>query len=256
MYRKVLWGILIFSLVISCKSSKATKTELAGMSSKNIIKKHYTNKSDINKIKGSFVVKYRGKNEIPNLNASLRFARDSAIWISFSKLGFPVGKIFITKNGVKFYEKINKSYFDGDFSLISNWMGTEFDFQKIQNLFLGETLIDLKAQKFYSQVDQNNYLLVPKKKNPIFDMLVWIDPVNFKVKKEEFKKYQADVLLTILYKNYTALNEVLIPNRFSINVKDKKKKTNIDINYNDMFEVTRLTFPFKIPENYKPIKLK
>ncbi len=256
MFKNIFWIILLFSLITSCKSSKAAKSNVTGMSSKNIIKKHYNNSSDIKNLKGNLIIKYQGKSEIPSLSASLRLKKDSAIWISFSKLGFPIGKIYITPKGVKFYEKINKSYFDGDFSLISNWMGTEFDFQKIQNLFLGETLIDLKTQKFSSKVDQNSYLLIPKKKNPIFDMFVWIDPINFKIKKEAFKKHQADVLLTILYENYTKINSVLIPDKFSINVKDKEKRTNIGIDYKNIVEASNLTFPFKIPENYKPIKLK
>ena len=43
--------------------------------------------------------------------------KDTAIWISINKLGFPLGKLFITPERASFYEVIGKSYFDGDFRL-------------------------------------------------------------------------------------------------------------------------------------------
>ena len=58
-------------------------------------------------------------------------------------MGFPIAKALITPTEIKFYEKISKTYFVGNYELISNWLGTSFDFDMIQNLFFGEALIDL-----------------------------------------------------------------------------------------------------------------
>jgi hypothetical protein len=43
---------------------------------------------------------------------------------------------------VSYYEKIKGTYFEGDFSALSQWLGTDLDYNKIQNM-LGEPLDDL-----------------------------------------------------------------------------------------------------------------
>jgi hypothetical protein len=39
-----------------------------------------------------------------------------------------------------------KAYFEGDFSALSQWLGTDLDYNKIQNLLVGEALDDLQSK--------------------------------------------------------------------------------------------------------------
>ncbi len=257
MIKKSLLIFFIFSLLISCKSSKvSTNVNIAHLSSKKIINNHYAHNNNSKDIKAGLVIKYKGTRSLPELKASLRIAKDSAIWLSISKLGFPIGKLLITPTRVQFYEKINKSYFDGDFSLISNLLGTDLKFNEVQNLFLGDALLSLKDQKYNAIIQQNNYLLIPKKKNPIFDILFWIDPLNFKIVKEEFDLVEKKQYLKIEYKNYIEINDLFFPNGFTIDVIGEKQYTKINVDYKNVEQVSNLKFPFKIPDNYKKYKLK
>jgi hypothetical protein len=49
-----------------------------------------------------------------------------------------MAKASITPTSVSYYEKIKGTYFEGDFSALSQWLGTDLDFNKIQNMLLGE----------------------------------------------------------------------------------------------------------------------
>ncbi|MCK5637268.1 MAG: DUF4292 domain-containing protein, partial [Flavobacteriaceae bacterium] len=89
--------IFVFLLLLtSCKSTKDTSNNIANLSAKNVIKKNNEVRFDKTKIKASLLVKYQGKADLPNLNASMRLVKDSVIWLSFSKLGFPIAKLMIT----------------------------------------------------------------------------------------------------------------------------------------------------------------
>ena len=123
--------IVVLSLV-SCKSRKITDKSVDYLPAKTIVKKNHEARFDRTSVKASMQIKYRGKDELPNINGSLRMVKDSIIWLNFSKLGFPIAKLIITPQYVKFYEKIGKTSFEGDFKLISSWLGTDFDFEKIQ----------------------------------------------------------------------------------------------------------------------------
>ncbi|MDH3321645.1 MAG: DUF4292 domain-containing protein [Flavobacteriaceae bacterium] len=256
MLKKSLLFIVFLTMVISCKSTKVTDEGIVKLSAKNVVKKNGKAEFDKESMSANVSLKYIGKADIPGLKAALRIKKDSAIWMSFSKLGFPVAKIMITQNRVQFYEKISKTYFDGNFELISEWLGTDFDFQKIQNLFLGEPIMNLKEEKYEVQIHENSYVLEPKSVYPMFNIYFWIDPNNFKLEKEQIKHSLKDQSLMIRYKGFSEINETWFPKGFEINVVDKKRKTMIDVNYKNVIFDTALNFPFKTPNSYKKIEIK
>ena len=254
MIKKYAFFIVIIILITSCKGSKVSNTNIANLSAKKVIKKHATTRFNQNSIKANLTLKYNGKADLPNLNASLRIAKDSIIWLSVSKFGFPLAKLIITQNEVKYYEKLSKTYFIGDFELIQNWLGVDFDFNQIQNLFIGEALLNLDNDKYQIDIQENFYALTPKNNKYPFDIFFWINPKTFKLEKEKITNPEKEQVLTILYKDFNKINESLFPKGFIISAVDKKEKTIIDINYRSVIFNTHLNFPFKIPNGYREIR--
>ncbi len=254
--KKSFYLFILVLLTISCKTSKIKNNNIAKLPTKTIITKNKKAAFNKTNLRASLMVKYKGNNEFPNIKTSLRIAKDSIIWLSFSKLGFPIAKAIITHNEIKFYEKISKTYFIGDFELISNWLGTSFDFDMIQNLFFGEPLVDLKKDKYQSKIVNSSYKINPKNQNPLFDIFLWIDPNTFKLSKEEIIQASKNQKLTIDYKDFQEYDGSLFPKGFVIKAVDKKRKTHIDVNYKNVIFESPLRFPFKIPNGYSNIKLK
>lgn len=253
--RKIIALLICVLSLASCKTSKVSDKSIAYLSSRTIVKNNLNASFNKKTIKASMSIKYKGKEELPTISASLRMVKDSIIWLNFSKLGFPVAKLKITPQEVKFYEKIGKTSFDGDFKLISKWLGTEFDFMKVQNLFLGEAILSLEEDKYQVSVKDSKYELFSKKKNSIFDIKYWIDPVHFKVVKEEISHVDKNQNLTILYKDYHKISESLFPKGFMISAMSDDMTTTIDVNYKSVQFNVPLKFPFEIPAGYRNIEL-
>ena len=257
MYRK--FGLFLFVLVIvsSCKTSSVTTGNTTrALSANKVIKYHYTNDFNKETLTAKMKVKYKGKSNLPSVTASLRIKKDEAIWISLSKLGFPLGKALITQNKVSYYEKINKTYFEGDFKLLSHWLGTELDYEKVQNLLFGQAILNLKDEKHNVDFKDNNYTLTPKKSNELFDILYLINNQNFKVNKQEIHQTDEEKTLTIDYHNYEKIDGAFFPKELLITAKDQKYITTIDINYRSVIFNNVVSFPFTIPNGYKEIELK
>ena len=248
--------IVFLVLTISCKSGKTSSTTIMNLSAKKLIKKNDEVKFDKKNIKASLSIKYSGKAELPNLKASLRMVKDSVIWISVSKFSIPLAKIIISQDQIQFYEKLSKTYFIGDFKLIREWIGVELDFNKVQNLFIGEPLLNLSQDKYEIDIQKSNYVLKPKKDNPIFEILFWFDPSNYKLKREELKSPNKEQSLSIVYKEYSNLDKSLFPKGFLIRANSEESETKIDITYRNVVFNTMLRFPFKIPNGYNEIELK
>ncbi len=257
MLKRILYIFIITIAVASCKSSKITDANTnLGMSAKKVIKNHYNNAFDKETITAKLKVKYIGKSSLPSVTASLRVKKDEIIWVSLSKFGFPVGKVLITPNRVTYYEKINRTYFDGDFSLLSNWLGTELDFEKVQNLLLGQAILNLKNEKFSIDLQKNKYQLTPKKQYDLFSILFLINPDNFKISSQEISQKEENKILTIDYNNYMKVDGEVFPKDILITATDSKNTSTLDVNYRSIAFDTPVSFPFKIPKHYKKIVLK
>jgi len=253
--RFIYFFILVFLVFTSCKTKNGTNSAIArSMSANKVIKKHYANDFDKETVTAKLRVKYKGKSNLPSVTADLRLKKDNTIWISLSKLGFPIGKILITNEKVNFYEKINRTYFDGDFRLISKFLGTELDFKKVQNLLVGQAILNLKDEKYDSKLNNDVFDLTPKKANDLFDILFSISGVHFKVNKQQVA--QDGKTLTVGYDNYEKIDDEMFPKKVLITALDGKYKTTVDVDYKSIEFNKKVSFPFSIPNGYKEIVLK
>jgi hypothetical protein len=97
--------------------------------------------------------------------------------------------------------------------------------------------------------------LLSKKRNPIFDIKYWIDPIVFKDVKEEISHAEKNQNLTILYKDFHKISESLFPKGFMIRAMTNDIITIIDVNYKNVQFDVPLKFPFEIPAGYRNIEL-
>ncbi|MDJ0646881.1 MAG: DUF4292 domain-containing protein [Flavobacteriaceae bacterium] len=257
MLRKVGFLFMVILMITSCKTKSAVVgTAAKPMTANKVIKNHYSNSFDKETLSAKMKVKYRGKNDLPGVTASMRIKKDEAIWISLSKLGFPVGKALITKDKVSYYEKINKTYFEGDFALLSKWLGTDLDYEKVQNLLFGQAILDLKNDKHDVALKDRYYELTPKKANELFDILYLLNPENFKLIKQQVTQSEENKSLSIDYGNYQRIDDEFFPKDVLITAKDHRYTTTINVEYRSIEFNKSLRFPFSIPNGYKEIELK
>ena len=247
--------VLISFLALSCKSKKiVTDGSVDDKSSaKAIIKAHYQNQIDFKTLRGKMKIDYSDGETSQGVSVSFRMANDKAIWMSAP---FGMVKVYITPDRVSFYNKLENEYFDGDFSYLSNILGTDLDFEKVQNLLLGQALFDLREQKYDISVDKDNYQLTPKNSLELFQTLFQIEPQNFKMASQQLSQPLKKRLLEVNYKDYQKINTWVLPNTVLITAIEDKVTNTIDIEYRNIEFDQELSFPYKIPKGYKEIVLK
>lgn len=249
--------ILILIVTTSCKSNKnITGTNvIEKISTKKIISNHYTKDFHQETVFAKLNAKYRGRKSSATVSIKLRLEKDKTIWMSATKLGIPLAKVKITPNRVIYYEKIKKTYFDGDFSLLSKWLGTELDFEKVQNILLGQAVLNLKKGRYNSIINNQSYQLSSKKNNDLFGILFFMNPTNFKLNKQEIRSLEKQQSLTVSYPKYREIKGEQFPRNINIRAIDSQNLTIINIEYRSVEFNRKLTFPFSIPNGYKEINL-
>ncbi len=247
-------GVVLLLLLASCKSTKIASdgTVDSKLTAKTIIRQHYQNQLEFKTISGKLKIEYSDGESAQGLSVSLRMEKDKAIWIS-APLGLV--KAYITPGRVSFYNKLQNEYFDGDFSYLSAILGTDLDFEQVQNLLLGQSIFDLTEGKYEAKINKDNYQLRPKKAVELFKILFQIEPKNFKMAAQRLSQPLKKRLLQVNYTNYQQVDKWILPNQIAVAAIDGEVRNTIDIEYRNIEFDQPLNFPYKIPKGFKEIVL-
>ncbi len=246
--------ILLLILLASCKSKAILAEGNASntLSADKIITSYDNNKIDFSTLYIKANAKYQDNKQSQNVQAEIKIKNNEKILISIRVLGFTVAKALITPTSVQYYEKIGSKYFEGDYSGLSQWLGTDLNFQKVQNMFLGKTLDDLHKGKYAVSILEKSYKLQsnPDAKN---DKSFFFESDNFLVKRQEINQPLQERTLQIAYPDYKKYDAMILPLSLAIDARQKESKTNINIEYKNISFNEDISFPYNVPEGYERI---
>ena len=246
--------------MISCKSKAVAvqntdTSEVVAKKDNKVIEKHYENKLDFKTLYIKASAKYVDAKQNQNVTAEIKIEKDKQILISVRFLGITMAKALITPTAVSYYEKINSTYYEGDFTSLSKWLGTELDYSKVQNLLIGEALDDLTKGK-YTQTIVENLIRLEDEKDTKLKKAFFLEPEKYFVQKEQISQVSENIMLEIKYADNKTFNQGTLPTSIEINAIQPKGKTDINLNYNNISFNEELSFPYSVPSGYKKVLIK
>ncbi|MDQ3192000.1 MAG: DUF4292 domain-containing protein [Bacteroidota bacterium] len=217
-------------------------------------------------ISSKFAVEITEGKDKTSFKANYRAKKDSVIWVSISPaLGIEVARAIITKDTVKFMNRMNSTYFEGDFNYINNTFGVDLDFDMLQSVLTGNAFASYEEDEFKSFVDKEHYLLSTMRKRKLRKSLqkndslnltaqsIWLEPKTYKISKFGIYDFSTNNNLEVFYSNFALVESQLFPfNIFFTLTGDHPVQINIQ--YSKVANDTPQSFPFTIPEKYESIK--
>ena len=250
--KKIILLLSVFSLS-SCSllynTSKDNNESSRKFTPKKSIRIANNNLNSIEYIQAKAKVSFRDNNKIKSNTITMRISSDEKIWINAS-LG--AARILIDNDSVKYYNKIEKNYFVSDINYINEKIGFESNFEILQNLVLGILIHKFDPSSLY-QKTENSYVYKDDKFNlnsKVIQSTVSISPFNSRVLKHSFK--DQNNFFEVSYDDYTIVDEQILPTkiRFSNNGLES-----LYIEIKSISSLEKINIPFRIPKNYKRIKL-
>lgn len=251
MYKKLI--IIISILVFTSCGSKKKIFEIEDAATSKVVSMHYNNEATFKTLNSRMRLKYQDEERSQSVTVSFRMEKDNTIWMSAQLLGIPLAKALITRDRVSYFEKINKTYFDGDYSLLSKWLGTPLDFDKLQNLLLGQTIYDLREDRYKLTESTRGYQLVPSNEAEVIKKLFLLDPQSYKATAQQLSQEGENRNVTVTYPKYQKVSGQTIPEEISIVANEAGKGTQIEISMRSVILNESVTFPFEIPSGYEEI---
>lgn len=240
-------------LIMSCKPKQMVAAHGAAdnVVVSKIITGHYANSKNFETVNIKANARYEDDKQSQNVTAEIRIKKDEKILVIVRFFGVTMAKAMITPEKVSYYEKINGKYFEGNYSLLSRWLGTDLDFQKVQNLFLGMALDDLTKGSYIESVENNLHKL-KSRKNGGTEKEFLFEGANFLLKKEILTQEEQGRSLEINYLSHKESAKGAMPFDISIQALQKGKVA-IEIGYNSVSFDESLSFSYDVPKGYEQI---
>lgn len=253
---KFLKYALLFTVILSsCKTTKNmidANATAKNISARKVAKKHMSANFDRKSVDAKLKVNFDNGKTKQSLTVNLKMKKDEVIWLKGSKF-LTVFKAEITPNSVRYYSSIFKNSFEGDFSMIKQLLGVDINFEQLQNLFLGQSLQNLKESKQEVRIENNTYILSPEKQAELFDIFYTINPAHFKLNEQSIVNESKNLRLDIVYPSYSMISETVFPSGVTIKAKNSKSATDIRLEYKSVVFDTDFSMNFKIPSGLKKL---
>ena len=140
--------------------------------------------------------------------------------------------------------------------MLSEFVGAELDFVKVQNILLGEALYSLNHNEYDASIYEKSYLLQPKNQLELFEIFYLLNPSHFKMDSQQFAQPLENRILQIDYKDYQEVDRQTIPQNIKIIAVESFDETIIDLEYKSVALNNKISFPFRIPSGYKEIDIR
>jgi hypothetical protein len=248
--------LLLMIVLTSCKTKKNMIDANAiakEISPKKVAKKHIAANFDKKTVDSKLKVNFNNGKINQSLTVNLQIDKDKVIYLKGTKF-ITVFKAKITPTSVSYYSPFAKNYFEGDFSMIKKLLGVEINFDQLQNLFLGQSLLNVKEEDQFVEIVNNRYLLSPEKQAELFDIFFTINPSHFKLDEQSIVNVARNLRLDVKYPSYNLIDKVVFPSEINIKAKKLGSFTDIDIIYKSVEFNTDLKMNFDIPNGYKRLE--
>ena len=252
--------ILLLSMLTlaatGCKTKQlatvAEGTAEGDRNSKEIIAGHYKNPENYKTLLIKADAAYKDSKQSLGFSTEIRIDKDKRILVMGRYLGFTVAKALITPEEVTYYVTLNNTYFKGNYEVLSRWLGTNLDYNKVQNLLTGEALYDLTKGSYKSSVEDGKYKLTGKESGDIIKEFLF-EGSNYLLKKQHIAQGgQQPRSVDVTYPGHTEYPQAIVPVAVKIEA-EQKDKVNIDIEYASVKFDEKLSFPYEVPEGYEQI---
>jgi hypothetical protein len=202
-----------------------------------------------------------------SFNISMRYKRDSVIWISISPLlGIEVARVMVTPDSIKFLDRLHGKYKVSSFESINKLLQLKVNFDIVQSLLVGNFFAYKKNENRFNSVylEEKYYILSSLNKKQLKRSLeekdpnkpviqdVYVNDENYRITRVQVDDQKINKTLITEYSDFRETNAGIFPFKSFTKV-TSDNTVEIRIEYGKVTAGEPQEFPFNIPSNYERV---
>jgi hypothetical protein len=267
---KILFLVLVTLSFYSCRTSRHHEliVPIKEQGPEYLFNQMQNNEFDYKALSLKFSAEVEMNGQSSSFSGNIYIVKDSLMWISIQKFGLEAIRLLITADSAKMMNRINKTYFVGDFNKINELFKTDFDYDILQSVLTGNDVSYYEGNVFKAGIDNKLYHLSTMGRKKLqkfvksekeYSMVLiedmWLDPNTFKIVKTTLKeiKTQEKRNLQCSYSDFLLLDNKYFPQKITFKITDEKKIKGV-ISFTRISPDKTESFPFNIPISYTKSK--
>ena len=198
-----------------------------------------------------------------NVAGTIRVRKDSAIYVSVAPiLGIEVARLLVTPDTVRFLNRLESTFFEGETRFLSSIFNADVDFYMMQALLTGADLTNFSTDNFRVSADRDMLLLnAPDRRrlhpirsgNPLEHNL-WLNKETFRIMQTTLHDKVTQNSIQARYPSHTIIEGQVFPSEVRLVVIDPRNRAELNIS------LTRATInqprqmSFSVPAGYVPLR--
>lgn len=259
--------LLMIAAFSSCKTKRgAMKAPVKEEGPEYLFAKMKEHEFRYHTFSAKFTVEYKANRKYFDFKGQVRIVKDSIIWLTLGQdLGMELARLMLTRDSVKYLDRIHKTYFLGDYKFVSDFLKTNIDFGILQSILLGNDFEYYEDAEFKASVDGGEYRLTTSGRSKlkkyvrsnadaqrVFLQSIWLNPETFKITRIKIKELTAySKKLCASYSQFQEINGSLFPAKTDYEI-DAETPIKLKVKYSKVTVDQPLKFNFKIPSKYQP----
>ena len=195
------------------------------------------------------------------LKGIIRIKKNEFIWISLRPvISIEIGRVLLTKDSIKYLDRMKNEYFAEDYSYIKKNFGFEMNYTIIESALTNKFFLYPPGNTVAAYFLINNESSEANTLNAagIYSDTNLSHSIHFSgsyyyITENKIKLLDKNINATFLYSDFQDLYGVKFPYTVSVNVFENSKESIIDMNYSAISNSKEFGLNFKIPKNYKKI---
>ncbi len=262
---------------------KTPITKLKPITDKKLLKQIANNYLSYRYLTLKFSGNTQFRDNTKSIRGIIKTKRDSIIWISlYHSTGIPVAKIVLTKDSLIFINRLNDSYYAGNYEFLENQFNFSLTFNNVQSVIFNELFLyndtitkfkELKDFKCYNdstcyvfqsvkkkifrkieKKQQKNKRLKKKWRESFIVQDFRISPDDFKIKSLSVRDITNHLELSVFYDNFEAFLNQSFPRNMKISIFMPNETINTDLKLKKIAASDSLDFSIKIPKEATKIE--
>ncbi|MBB1139484.1 DUF4292 domain-containing protein [Myroides sp. WP-1] len=257
--KKIAFILLAGLLFMGCKKgnegfllresdAKKSKTALV------ILNDHAKNAQQFKTVTLQGTAQYKDEFENRKVGIEVLIEKDTQIQMNIRYADILIFKALITPDNLQYFNKLNETAFQGGFDILTQFIGTDINFNRLQNLLLGQVLDSQEDKEFIATIEDGLHKVSSTQQEELQSTYFFEDE-NSLLKKESIAERDSNRKVTISYPGYQKINHFIVPTALNIQAEEGEKNLNLDIRYQKITFNEDLHFNYSVPKRYKMINL-
>ncbi|MEN0005763.1 MAG: DUF4292 domain-containing protein [Bacteroidota bacterium] len=235
-----------------CKTSKKATTALEKEeSAAYLLEKLAANQVDADWFSAKAKVRYEDSQQSVSASSTIKFKRDSVLWMNVKKFGLEIARMLITKDSIFVINRFERSYIATDLQWVQNQYNLPANLSILQSVLLGNPIF-FTRDSWTTAIENNAYSI--KSSDSKHENAYWMAPESFLLTEMELRDKWEGRSVKLGFEGYEAVDQT--QNFSYIRQLQLKSNTTGDVKVDLEFSKVEINVPksirFEIPKRYTP----